>query len=84
MVGDLHCRVDDVLLAQQDQTAYDLVTQFGLQFGMVQTQQGHEVGGEVGGELGIAVGAVGDKVNQLAETDQALRVGRAGSLHEKL
>lgn len=84
MVGGLHCRVDDVLLAQQDQTAYDLVTQFRLQFGMVQTQQGHEVIGEVGGEFGIAVGAMSNKVDQLAETDQALRIGRAGSLHEEL
>ena len=51
---------------------------------MVQTQQSHEVGGELGGEFGIAVGAVGNEVNQLAETDQALGVGRAGSLHEEL
>ena len=81
---DLHCRVDDVLLAQQNQTAYDLVTQFGLQFGMVQTQQGHEIGGKVGGEFGIAVGAVCNKVDQLTETDQTLGIGRAGSLHEEL
>ena len=51
---------------------------------MVQAKQSHEVGGKVCGEFGIAVGAVGNKVDQLAETDQALGVGRAGSLHEEL
>lgn len=51
---------------------------------MVQAQQGHEVGGKLSGEFGIAVGAVGNEVDQLAETDQALGVGGAGSLHEEL
>jgi hypothetical protein len=81
---DLHCRVDDFLLAQQKQTADDLVTQFGLEFSVVQTKQSHEVGGKVGGEFGIAVGAMSNKVDQLAKTDQALGVGRARSLHEEL
>lgn len=51
---------------------------------MVQAEKGHEIGREVGGEFGIAIGAVGNEVDQLSETDQALRVGRARSLHEEL
>lgn len=80
----LHCRVDDFLLAQQDQTANDLITQFRFQLGMVQAKQGHEIGREVGGEFGIAIGAVGNEIDQLSETDQTLRIGRARSLHEEL
>lgn len=41
---------------------------------MVQAQKSHEVGGKVGGKFRIAVGAVGNKVDQLAETDQTLRI----------
>lgn len=83
-LGNLHGRVYDVLLAQQDQTANDLVAKFRFQFSMVQAKQGHEIGREVGGEFGIAIGAVSNEVDQLAETDQALGIGRAGCLHEEL
>lgn len=51
---------------------------------MVQAKQGHEIGGEGGSELGIAIGAVGNEVDQLSETDQALGIGRAGGLHKEL
>lgn len=83
-MADLHCRVDDFLFSQQDQTTNDFVTQFGFQLGMVQAEQSHEISRKVGGEFGIAIGAVSNEVDQLSETDQALGIGRARSLHEEL
>ena len=75
--------VDDILVAQQTQTAHDLVSQLILENVVVLEEDLLQVCGELRGEVGVQVGNVGDEFDQVLQVCEAGALCR-GALQEKI
>ena len=76
-------RINNILVPQQRQATDDLVSQLMLQLGMMQSEKADQVLWKVSRNLGIAVRHMGDKIDQLAQGDDAGVVGGGRRLEKK-